>query len=159
MACFTVCVARCTSNEAASVYARWQLWHLKGLSLLCCRLWDWGAAAAGRKEKASMREEASIRRQLYLKHPLPVSPQAPAAEEGTPGSKHRDRTSPSSPPPLPHTCPFLSCTLGILRAETLNAPQPPSSQFPCNSVFPGLSFSASPYICSLHLIPSGQDLL
>lgn len=96
------------------MYARWQLWHLKGLSLLCCRLWDWGGSSS-REERESKHEEVSISTgdSFTSAYHFQPGPKLPAAEEGTPGSQHRDRTYPSSPPHLPHTCPFFSGILCI----------------------------------------------
>lgn len=73
------------------MYARWQLWHLNGLSLLCCRLWDWGAAAGWRKEKASAGKEASISTGEGFTsdtpfQPGPKLPRPLPAEGGTPVS-------------------------------------------------------------------------
>lgn len=51
-----------------------------------------GVAAAGRKEKASVRKEASISSGDGF---TSNTPKLLAAKEGTPGSQHGDRTSPS----------------------------------------------------------------
>lgn len=72
------------------MYARWQLWHLKGLSLLCCRLWDWGMAAGQRKEKASAEKEVNINTGDGFTSNTPFQPGSESprtqSEQGTPGS-------------------------------------------------------------------------
>lgn len=95
------------------MYARWQLWHLKGLSLLCCRLWDWGGAqrGGGRRKQAQGRKRVLILEKAF---PLtPPSSQAPSSlgphllREVRLAPRVEGRASPSSPPHLLYRCPFF----------------------------------------------------